>query len=163
MVLEDFGGQSLDRLRTDRSIDLLTFLEIAYAASTALAALHERGIIHGNVSPSNIVFNTQNGQLKLIDFGCAIDLSDKRAASNKYRSSGDEWNSPTLLPSRSPGCRRSMGIRVSSGQWARGSHESSQAHRTARGRRLTGLRPVALGNRLLLRLSIAAATSIPLA
>src|SRR5436190_1645783 len=73
MVLEDFGGQSLDRLAAAGYIDLLTFLQIAYASSTSLAALHHRHIVHGNLSPSNILFNTENGQLKLIDFGCAID------------------------------------------------------------------------------------------
>ena len=142
MVLEDFGGQSLDRLRTAYRIDLLTFLEIAYAASTALAALHERGIIHGNVSPSNIVFNTQNGQLKLIDFGCAIDLSDKRAASNKYRSSGDEVDLPYASPEQIT--RPAQDDGHTSEQWAVGERKSrqfasspngewSQAHRPATG------------------------------
>jgi PAS domain S-box-containing protein len=90
MVLEDFGAQSLDMLKTDGRIDLLTFLEIAYAASMALAALHERRIVHGNISPSNILFNAQSGQLKLIDLGCAIDLSDEGATSTKYRVPGDQ-------------------------------------------------------------------------
>src|SRR4051794_20279508 len=77
MVLEDIGGRSLDRLALAGRVDLPTFLEIAGAASEALAAVHERGVIHGNLSPSNIVFNTETGQLKLIDFGCAIDMANE--------------------------------------------------------------------------------------
>jgi len=73
MVLEDFGGQSLNRLAVGR-IDLSTFLEIAHASSAALATIHERNVVHGNLCPSNIVFNIHTGQLKLIDFGCAVDL-----------------------------------------------------------------------------------------
>src|SRR3954463_15144224 len=80
IVLEDFGGRSLDRVAERGPLDLATFLEIAYAASSALSAVHERRVLHGNLSPSNIVFNAQSGQLKLIDFGCAVDLSKESDA-----------------------------------------------------------------------------------
>src|SRR6476620_368931 len=49
MVLEDFGGESLDRLAAAGPIDLLTFLEIACAVSSALAALQECRVLHGNL------------------------------------------------------------------------------------------------------------------
>ncbi|MCL9783165.1 phosphotransferase [Vibrio sp. S4M6] len=34
-----------------------------------LLALHQTGYVHGDIKPSNIIFNPNNGQLSLIDFG----------------------------------------------------------------------------------------------
>ncbi|OHB75369.1 MAG: protein kinase [Planctomycetes bacterium RBG_16_64_10] len=41
----------------------------------ALAALHRRGIVHGDVKPSNIMLQ-RTGNTKIVDIGSAIDLKD---------------------------------------------------------------------------------------
>jgi predicted ATPase/signal transduction histidine kinase len=74
MVLEDFGGESLDQTiaRSDRSLEEL--LTLAIAIADALGAVHQHNIIHKDINPSNIVWNPADGALKLIDFGISTVL-----------------------------------------------------------------------------------------
>lgn len=74
IVLEDFGGESLDRLAQSRHFELAEKLAIAIAATEALGALHERGVVHNDVSPANFVYNPKTGVLKIIDLGAATTL-----------------------------------------------------------------------------------------
>lgn len=69
VVLEDFGGESLDRTLKRRRFDIDEFLCIAIELTAAVGRLHEQGIIHRDINPSNIVWNSSTGEVKLIDFG----------------------------------------------------------------------------------------------
>ena len=69
IVLEDFGGQSLDILLKSWRFTLLEFLQIALQIAEALAGIHGANIIHKDINPSNIIFNPETGQVKIIDFG----------------------------------------------------------------------------------------------
>ncbi|WP_272458700.1 trifunctional serine/threonine-protein kinase/ATP-binding protein/sensor histidine kinase [Polyangium jinanense] len=79
IVLEDFGGQSLDRLIPAHPWSLAEQLAVAIAATDALAALHQRSIVHKDVSPANLVYNPQTQVCKLIDLGISTILSRERA------------------------------------------------------------------------------------
>jgi predicted ATPase/GAF domain-containing protein len=80
MFLEDFGGQSLKSLLTKGKLSLEDFLTIAIKITEGLAAVHKANIIHKDINPSNIVHNSQTGQLKIIDFGIATRLSKEFTA-----------------------------------------------------------------------------------
>jgi predicted ATPase/signal transduction histidine kinase/tRNA A-37 threonylcarbamoyl transferase component Bud32 len=69
IVLEDFGGQSLDFLLKSRLFTLLEFLQIAMQIAEALDGIHEANILHKDINPSNIILNLETGQVKIIDFG----------------------------------------------------------------------------------------------
>lgn len=75
MVVEDFGGLSLDRaLHSGTHYDVATRLRIAIGAAGAVAQTHERGIIHKDISPANLVWNRKTDQVKVIDFGISTAL-----------------------------------------------------------------------------------------
>src|SRR6202035_5151214 len=55
-VLEDPAGTPLDRL-LGRPLDVSHFLRIAIPLAGALRHVHERGLIHKDIKPANILFN----------------------------------------------------------------------------------------------------------
>jgi eukaryotic-like serine/threonine-protein kinase len=67
LVMEYIDGQTLRR-RMDSPITIPEFCEIALQSAEALAAAHEKGILHGDVKPANIML-TQKGEVKVCDFG----------------------------------------------------------------------------------------------
>ncbi|HAJ58751.1 MAG TPA: hypothetical protein DCP31_05375, partial [Cyanobacteria bacterium UBA8543] len=75
LILEDFGGESLNKLIINQSFLLKGFLTIAIQIVDSLGKIHQQNIIHKDINPYNIVFNPTTGQLKIIDFGIATVLS----------------------------------------------------------------------------------------
>ena len=75
MVVEDFGGQSLDKLKLAGKLILPKFLGLAIEITDIVGQIHRNYIIHKDINPSNIVFNPITGQIKLIDFGISTALS----------------------------------------------------------------------------------------
>ena len=74
MFLEDFGGTSLELLVSKRQLSLEKFLTIAIKTTEGLAAIHKANIIHKDINPSNILYNSQTEQLKIIDFSISTRL-----------------------------------------------------------------------------------------
>lgn len=68
LVLEFVDGKSMAEMFRDKPME--ENLAVQYAASLlkVVAALHSRGIIHRDISPTNIILNPKRG-LVLIDFG----------------------------------------------------------------------------------------------
>jgi predicted ATPase/class 3 adenylate cyclase len=75
MFLEDFGGESLKILMQQRKFSLKEFLQIAIATTETLGQIHVANIIHKDINPSNIVYNPETEELKIIDFGISTQLS----------------------------------------------------------------------------------------
>ena len=71
LIIEDFGGESLDKLIDSRPLTRYEFLEIALQVVQALGDIHGAGVVHGNVNPSNLIWHSDTGQLKIIDFSTA--------------------------------------------------------------------------------------------
>jgi serine/threonine protein kinase len=85
LVLEDPGGMPLDQ-STDgsagglpyRSSDLRFCLRIAISLANAIGHLHERGLIHKDLKPANVLVNAVTGQCWLRGFGIASRLLRER-------------------------------------------------------------------------------------
>ncbi|MDM8519475.1 AAA family ATPase [Anaerolineales bacterium HSG6] len=78
MTMEDFGGQSLTKLMKLRPIRMTEFLPMAIKMVEVLGQIHQQQIIHKDVNPSNIIYNANTEQIKIIDFGISSDLSQEK-------------------------------------------------------------------------------------
>src|ERR1700754_2083270 len=79
LVLEDPGGTPLERL-LGRPLDVSHFLRIAIPLAGALRQVHERGLIHKDIKPSNILVDAASGGVWLTGFGIASRLPRERQA-----------------------------------------------------------------------------------
>jgi PAS domain S-box-containing protein len=77
LVLEDPGGLPLDRL-LGRPLDVSHFLRIAIPLAGALRRVHERGLIHKDIKPANILVDAASGGVWLTGFGIASRLPRER-------------------------------------------------------------------------------------
>ncbi len=75
LVLEDFGGESLDKLIQLQPLEPSKFLSGALEIVDILARVHQQHIIHKDINPSNIIVNPSTGTVKLIDFGISTNLA----------------------------------------------------------------------------------------
>jgi PAS domain S-box-containing protein len=79
LVLEDPGGIPVDRL-LGRPLDVSQFLRIAIPVAAALRRVHERGLIHKDIKPANILVDGTNGGVWLTGFGIASRLPREHQA-----------------------------------------------------------------------------------
>ncbi|GAB4536192.1 MAG: AAA family ATPase [Pleurocapsa sp.] len=77
LIVEDFAGESLSFWLARQQFTLEEFLEIAIAICQSLGEIHAAHIIHKDINPSNIVFNPDTKELKIIDFGISTVLSQE--------------------------------------------------------------------------------------
>jgi PAS domain S-box-containing protein len=81
LVLEDPGGIPLDEFgglgKTCHTgphangLDLALFLQVAINLVSAIGQLHQRGLIHKDIKPANVLVNPVTGQCWLMGFGIA--------------------------------------------------------------------------------------------
>lgn len=79
LVVGYAGGEPLSRL-VGEPMDIGRFLRISTALCAALGRLHERGLIHKDIKPTNILADVASGQVWLTGFGVASRLPRERQA-----------------------------------------------------------------------------------
>ncbi len=75
IVLEDFGGESLEQLKIAGDLMLADFLKLAIKIVEIIEQLHQQQLIHKDINPSNILMNPHTGHIKFIDFGISTVFS----------------------------------------------------------------------------------------
>src|SRR6516164_4121428 len=77
LVVEDAGGEPLARL-LGAPMEVEHFLRLAIGIAAALGKLHQRGLIHKDIKPVNILINGPTGEVRLTGFGIASRLARER-------------------------------------------------------------------------------------
>ncbi len=75
IILEDFGGISLESLLKENSLNIEDFLNFAIKIVKGLEIVHNANIIHKDINPTNIIIHPESQELKLIDFGISTQLA----------------------------------------------------------------------------------------
>src|SRR5271165_4085288 len=70
LVLEDPGGTPLDQL-LGQELHLGFSLRLAMSLATALGHVHQRGMIHKDIKPANVLVDSATGKVWLMGFGIA--------------------------------------------------------------------------------------------
>ena len=77
LVLEDPGGQPLDRV-LGVPMETGKLLRLAIGIAAALGKAHQRGLVHKDIKPANILVNPDSGEVRLMGFGLASRLARER-------------------------------------------------------------------------------------
>jgi PAS domain S-box-containing protein len=77
VTFEDPGGQLVSGL-VGRPLDIKTLLRVAIGATSSVGRAHERGLVHRDVKPANILTDTATGRAWLMGFGLASRLPRER-------------------------------------------------------------------------------------
>ncbi|WP_299198605.1 serine/threonine-protein kinase, partial [uncultured Amphritea sp.] len=75
MIMEDFRGKSLAGQFSENTFNLMDFLQLSIQITDILGEIHRCSIIHKDINPSNILWNPDTGQAKLISFGISTKLT----------------------------------------------------------------------------------------
>ena len=99
--MELVDGDTLEDLLTrDGRFDPLLALIITDQAAAALQAAHAKGLVHGDVTPANLMLSKE-GKIKLLDLGLAKVLNSGRSAKGTKKAAiGNPWY---MSPERAKG------------------------------------------------------------
>jgi serine/threonine protein kinase len=95
LVLDDASGEPLEML-LGAPMDTGRFLRLGCTIASALGKLHQRGLVHKDIKPANILFNDATGEVRLTGFGIA----------SRFAREANRLTLPRRSPARSPTWRR---------------------------------------------------------
>ncbi len=95
LVLEDFGSANLSQLADRQQFELADRLTLAMQLTSAISAVHQHHLIHGDISSKNVLVDVAALKLKLCDFGLSTRLSHTQRQGQEHLLRGTlEYMSP---------------------------------------------------------------------
>lgn len=109
IVMEWLEGRSLSAILDDNrgnSLEFATAMDIVGQTARALTYAHQRGVIHADVKPGNVII-TPEGQVKLIDFGVARVRQKENEGKSRFdpnvmRAGSPAYSSMQVLTGENP-------------------------------------------------------------
>jgi hypothetical protein len=92
-VMKYVPGKSLDEMLTGQPLPTPQAREILWQAASGLGHAHERGVVHRDVKPSNIMVAEGDGRIIITDFGISKALQSE----TQYTSTGQMLGTPCYL------------------------------------------------------------------
>lgn len=103
IVMQFVEGKNVRQLVGGRPLELKTALMIAVQVCDALAAAHDKNIIHRDVKAHNIII-TADGKAKVLDFGLAKTTGEASPEQTELTVPGSPYGTPTYAaPEQSRG------------------------------------------------------------
>jgi len=90
IVMELVTGQTLRALLQQGSVEVRALLRLGTQVAEALAAAHEREVVHGDVKPENVIVQA-DGRVKLLDFGIARQMTAETLTMTRTAATTDSW------------------------------------------------------------------------
>lgn len=120
IAMEFVSGRPLSSLVGSAALDGEMVARLAPQIAAALAHAHERGVVHGDLKPQNVIV-TPAGGVKLLDFGLARTL-DPASLESVTRAASDRVPDAIAgtLPYMAPETLRGAPLRPAADVWALG-------------------------------------------
>ncbi len=110
LVLEYIDAPALRDFLSDAPIDADSFYLIALSVTKILTSIHRQDLIHRDLSPGNILYNPNNGLVRVIDFGSALEFPRQaRAVINPHFVEGSP---PYMSPEQTGRLNRGLDYRT---------------------------------------------------
>ncbi len=95
IVMEHVDGEDLATLsRREGPLEPVKACRLIHEAARSLAYAHERGLVHRDVKPSNIMLTHEGGAVKVLDFGLAVTVD---ATLSDYFSGTPDYAAPEQI------------------------------------------------------------------
>ena len=93
VVMTLYDGETLKQRLESGAMPLAEALRIVHQLADGLAAAHERGIVHRDVKPANVML-TESGDVRIVDFGLARVVSQGQPGLTQI---GASMGTPTYM------------------------------------------------------------------
>lgn len=97
ILMEMVEGRTLADHFRDGPMPVESVRRVACDLAEALAAMHERGLVHRDVKPDNTVISAEDGRLRLMDFGLAEGGRQERLTMTGCLLGTPQWMAPEQL------------------------------------------------------------------
>jgi serine/threonine protein kinase len=98
LVMELLVGESLEDVVDRGPVPVATVLDVAQQLASALMAAHDRGVVHADLTPSNVlVANRDPFAVKLVDFGLSVTIDELPVSSPEFVFGTVQYISPEQL------------------------------------------------------------------
>jgi serine/threonine protein kinase len=109
LAMELITGQTLSQKLKDGPLPQEDIVRLALQISDGLSAAHEKGIIHRDIKPGNMII-TPDGRLKILDFGLAMLIQPERSVDLTQSVTLDDGRASGTLPYMSPEQLRGLNL-----------------------------------------------------